>query len=235
MTVRCTDLDSFFDGELEADQAAAFRDHLASCPRCQTVLHGRVQEEVAAHGDDAAVAAAAALPAAALAANATAAAEAAPAASASIEPTASGTRRRVMIYLAPILTAAAAMLVLWPRDDDGPLELAVDVEHRGPAARGNVHVGDELHSTVRGERHRAIWVYLDDRDLMAACPNDQRCRETGSVLELRLPLDARGRYTVVALGSDNAIPPPAAGKSVDELLATLAAGVHSALRTIDVD
>lgn len=44
MTTSCDDLDTFFDGELPADRARAFRVHLASCARCQELLHGRMLE-----------------------------------------------------------------------------------------------------------------------------------------------------------------------------------------------
>ena len=38
------DLDAFVDGELAADDAAAFRSHLASCARCAGALRGRMLE-----------------------------------------------------------------------------------------------------------------------------------------------------------------------------------------------
>jgi hypothetical protein len=44
----CASLDAFFGAELYPDRAAAFRDHLATCERCQRVLDGRMQETVAA-------------------------------------------------------------------------------------------------------------------------------------------------------------------------------------------
>lgn len=44
--MRCDDLDPFFDGELADDAAAAFRDHLAGCERCQRALRGRMLEAV---------------------------------------------------------------------------------------------------------------------------------------------------------------------------------------------
>lgn len=44
----CARLDAFFDEELLVEQAGRFRDHLAACDRCQRVLHGRMQESVAA-------------------------------------------------------------------------------------------------------------------------------------------------------------------------------------------
>lgn len=52
MTLCCLDLDSFFDGELEANQAAMFRQHLGTCVCCQAALHGRMQERVAACEND---------------------------------------------------------------------------------------------------------------------------------------------------------------------------------------
>ncbi|HMG54667.1 MAG TPA: zf-HC2 domain-containing protein, partial [Kofleriaceae bacterium] len=51
MTSRCADLDEFFDGELAPDQADEFRGHLVGCERCQRMLLGRMQEDLAAHVD----------------------------------------------------------------------------------------------------------------------------------------------------------------------------------------
>lgn len=42
--LRCGDLGAFFDGELPADRAAMFRDHLARCQRCQAGGRGLAQE-----------------------------------------------------------------------------------------------------------------------------------------------------------------------------------------------
>lgn len=276
MTLRCTDLDVFFDGELDADQAAAFRDHLATCERCQRVLHGRMQEEIAAQADAAAEPADAIPIATARAARAAAASTAsasapaastpgpnapvasassaggssthaaaasppaagAPAASSSREPAPGrSSRRRVLVYLAPVLVAAVALPLLWlgKRNDGGPLEFTCDIEQGGPTARGSVHVGDILRSTVRGERHRALWVYFEGHELVAACPNDARCSNDGNDMVLRLTLKQRGQYTVVALGSDDAIPPPAPGGTLDEQLAAQSAGIHSQRRRIEVD
>lgn len=44
MTVGCSDLDPFFDQELARDAAQDFREHLASCCRCQRLLRGRMIE-----------------------------------------------------------------------------------------------------------------------------------------------------------------------------------------------
>ena len=44
MTLPCSHLDEFFDGELATADAAAFRTHLATCDACQRQLRGRMQE-----------------------------------------------------------------------------------------------------------------------------------------------------------------------------------------------
>ncbi len=41
--VSCTDLTEFFDGELPADRADAFRGHLAGCADCERRLEGKMQ------------------------------------------------------------------------------------------------------------------------------------------------------------------------------------------------
>jgi hypothetical protein len=51
VTERCEDLDLFFDRELEPEAEQAFRDHLATCTRCQDVLLGRMLE-AAVVGED---------------------------------------------------------------------------------------------------------------------------------------------------------------------------------------
>lgn len=44
MSPSCDDLDPFFDGELAAEAADTFRDHLGACERCQRALRGRMLE-----------------------------------------------------------------------------------------------------------------------------------------------------------------------------------------------
>jgi len=53
MTERCDDLDLFFDRELETEASQAFRDHLATCARCQRVLQGRMLEAAVVTGEHA--------------------------------------------------------------------------------------------------------------------------------------------------------------------------------------
>lgn len=261
MTARCTDLDLFFDGELDADQAAEFRNHLATCERCERVLHGRMQEEMAAAGsglaaapgelersaeaattDDGVAAAGAAGRDATRIASTRAHVEAEPVADAvapaprSDATATTGRHRRILAYVASAAAAAVALPLLWPRKPvDGPLALDNQIEHGTTRARGMAHVGDILRSAARGERHRAIWVYFERGDLRAACPGNGQCSEADGELVLRVTLKEPGVYTVVALGSDNEIPPPAPGKSLDELLAAHGAGVHHERKTVEVD
>lgn len=46
-SLRCDDLDPFFDGELPEEGAELFRGHLGDCERCQEVLRGRMLESLA--------------------------------------------------------------------------------------------------------------------------------------------------------------------------------------------
>ncbi|HEU4730183.1 MAG TPA: CHAT domain-containing protein [Kofleriaceae bacterium] len=53
MNERCDDLDQFFDQELGAEAAQEFREHLATCARCQRVLLGRMLEAAVIDGEPA--------------------------------------------------------------------------------------------------------------------------------------------------------------------------------------
>ena len=245
MTKRCTDLDEFFDGELAADQAAAFRDHLATCERCDRVLDGRMQERMAARvpvprallapdvaGSTAAAPTAAAPTAAAPIGAAPAATLHAPAPHKQARPWGCA---RVLAYMAPVLAAAAAVPLWLNLRGDPEFQLSVPSDRAELIRRGEtVHVGDVLRPTVRGERHRAIWIYLGDRKLFATCPGDARCSDAGGELTLSLPLTVRGKYRIVGLGSSNLIPAP--GATLDETLtAARRAGIRTAVHDVDVD
>jgi len=194
MIIGCADLDSFFDGELAAEQAARFRDHLAGCERCERVLRGRMQEAVLA--------------------------DAAPDVRLPDELAERRRRRGVTVLggaLAALLGVAAVGLVTLAVHHDapraGPLEVALTVDRAGPVMRGSsAHLGDLLHVIARGARFRAIWVYKDERALVASCPDVRvaapGCEVTDSAVELKLPLPARGAYAVVTLGGASELPTP---------------------------
>ncbi|HEX3764310.1 MAG TPA: zf-HC2 domain-containing protein [Kofleriaceae bacterium] len=250
MTERCADLDEFFDGELEADQADAFRDHLADCERCQRVLHGRMQESVAVRVPGPhpvqAPAPSAVAPAVPMVAAMGSASRPAPAVEpAAVVPIARARSRcvRTLAYLTPLVAAAAAVPIwLLAREPGFELALTFDrapVTERGGAAavprRGlAAHTGDVVRPEVHGEPHLALWVYLDEHELIVRCPEDAQCRSAGGELALELPLTTRGKYTIVALGSSEAIPAP--GATLDTTLAAArTAGVRTQVKSVDVD
>jgi hypothetical protein len=102
-------------------------------------------------------------------------------------------------------------------------------------ARGSVaQVGDVLRSTVRGEDHRAIWVYLEDRDLVIACPGGPGCSTVGGSLTLELRVSASGRYSIIAISSAQPILTPHG--TLDVMLGLIAAvGAHFEIKHVNVN
>lgn len=224
MSARCADLDEFFDGELTDDQAAAFRDHLGTCERCQAVLLGRMQEGIAAQSP-----APIAVPA---------------------QRSRARRRSRMVAYAAAPVLATAAGMALWlghGREAGFALSLAIDQGEQargGPAAaprprvasgHHSAHVGDTVRPRAHGEPYQAIWIYLDERELVAACPRDgARCSTAGDELALELRLSTRGQYTIVALGSRDPLPEP--GATADEAIAVArSSGMQREVKYVNVD
>lgn len=234
----CADLDPFFDRELSKEATADFREHLDGCSRCQGALHGRMQEEVVLEKSRE---------------------RAVPHRSASARP-APRARRHMLTYLAPILAAAAAVVIwlVWPDGDPGtnsarfaaarpssPTEVALAIERRGVAMRSGAgaageardsvaQVGDVLRSTVRGENHRAIWVYFEDRDLVTACPDGPGCSKISGGLSVELRVAVSGRYSIVAISSAQPILTPHG--PLDVMLGSIAAGgAHFRIKRVDVN
>jgi hypothetical protein len=207
MSARCDHLDEFFDGELSKDKAAAFRVHLAGCKLCQAALRGRAQEEVivaTAHGH---------------------AEQPRPI---TTSPRHRGARRHGAVILPPLLAAAA--LVIWlvaTRDGEQtrPIELSYTTAKHGPVARGSdVHPGDVLRLVARGGRHRAIWMYLDARALVIACPGSAQCISSDDELTLDVLVTTPGQYSIIALGAAEPIVVPHGPLDV-RLAAATSAGV----------
>lgn len=245
MTERCADLDEYFDGELAADQAARFCDHLADCERCQDVLHGRMQEQLitqlpAAHPEP--VAAPAAEAAAQVAS--TSGAALAMARDRRSDPAHRSGCVRALAYAVPLLAAAAAVPLYLAHRGDPELELAVAADRApvtvrsdpaaGPPRIITVQSGGSVRPTVRGARHRAIWVYAGERSLVAACPGDARCTADSGELTLELTLTVRGKYAIVALGSQDPLPAPGATLDQTRVLARRA-GIRTELRYVEVE
>ena len=144
MTLPCSHLDEFFDGELAAEAAATFRAHLATCDRCQRQLSGRMQEAMVVD-------------------------EAAPV----VIPIAHARARKnhtraIALAGMAVAIAAAVVLVVWSRKPAKPPQLAMayTVEHTGATMRGaDAHAGDIVHI------HSAdtVWVYRNDHELVLVC------------------------------------------------------------------
>jgi Putative zinc-finger len=210
MIATCDLLDAFFDGELQADVAGAFRDHLASCPHCEAALRGRMLEAtVVANGSQQQPSFARG--------------------STPPLPPASLHRRRIAIGAAGVVAlAAAASVALFvrpspsPHHGDPPDQLAVayDIE-RGPhAMRGQTaHVGDTLHL----HSGATVWIYRGDHELALACAPSAPCA---------LHVTAIGAYSIVTLAGA-AIPPPH-GSLDDDVAAAVEAGAKYRTEQLDV-
>jgi len=227
MSAPCADLDPFFDGELSKEEARTFRVHLATCERCEVVLRGRMQEKIVAEVAHERIE----RPRAVV-----------------VNPAHRDARRRTMkiAILAPLL-AAAAVFVIWlvvPRERElakpielslaKPIELLLTIEPGGAPRRGSIAVGDVLRPMVHGGRHQAIWVYLGDSELVAACPGNARCNRSNGGLTLEFIVSAPGHYSIIALTSAEPIMAPHGALDV-MLSAATAAGAHIERRYIDVN
>lgn len=135
------------------------------------------------------------------------------------------TRRRPRWWLAaiPAFATLATLLVLWlrPGATTKRVELAIEIETGGTIVRGtSAHVGDVVHATIRGHgRHRALWVYRNDTELLIACPGDAGCRTSEPGVTADVTLSAPGTYTFVGLTSDTVIARPAG--SLDSAVAEM--------------
>ncbi len=134
----------------------------------------------------------------------------------------------------PALAAIALALavVLIPRalrHEPGPLVVSAELvagsqKVRGPSAIRAVARG--------GEGHRAIWIYRDERELVAQCPGHPACQSSDDALSLVLDVPI-GNYQVIALSSAAALPAAASSPERD-LGAATAAGATWQLRELEV-
>jgi hypothetical protein len=185
VTLPCSQLDDFCDGELAAAEAAAFRTHLATCNRCQRQLSGRMQEAMVVE-EGAEVARVIPI--------------------ARARPRPRSKTRAIAIAGAAVAVAAAAMLVwTWPRTTPTRPQLAVafTIERGAAVVRDasptTAHPGDVVHVHATG----TVWIYRDDHELVLACPGDRGCRAGGA----DFPVSTIGSYTIVVVGGDH-LPTP---------------------------
>jgi len=133
-------------------------------------------------------------------------------------------------WIVPLFAMATALLLVGAPAPPRELVLEVRRERVGPALRGGerpaargspgrtsaASVGDELHvRAAGGAGPRAIWIYLNETELVLTCPGAPACRAAGDALTAQLALASLGRYTVVALSSASPLPPPRGAYSAD--------------------
>ena len=146
--------------------------------------------------------------------------------------------RREAVFTAALAAAAVVAILMWRpwrRPGAGP-ELAVLVDHGGDVVRGQAaRVGDVVRAAARsGPGHRAIWIYRERDELLAACPGNVACSETADGLTAAITLELVGTYTIVALWSASPIPAPA-GTRDQALAAAVRSGAELQKESIVVN
>jgi hypothetical protein len=142
-----------------------------------------------------------------------------------IDRSASAARRRLVLWFALPVAAAAALLifVMRPREEPaGPL-LAVTFEHdpQRPRTRGDVAVGDAVRVSATVREPAELRVYREGA-LAFRCAGPPACERRGDQLSLRWTIPAVGRYRVILAAASA----PAPKSSLDEdAAAATAAGV----------
>lgn len=123
--------------------------------------------------------------------------------------------RRLSLALGVLGAMAAAAMIavgiggrLWPRESR--LEIEVSWQPIGPPVRGSaVRTGDVARvAATGGGRYRALWVYRNERELVAVCPGGMQCLPSPDATVAQLTLELRGQYTFVAVASASPVPAP---------------------------
>ncbi|MEZ4404469.1 MAG: hypothetical protein R3B06_30900 [Kofleriaceae bacterium] len=126
-----------------------------------------------------------------------------------------------------LAAAAAALLLVWRHDDrvgaPPPMTVAIRATD-GVARRGAAAVGDTLAVTA-GIRAGQLELRVYAGAVLAGrCPGSAACTTQAGALTLTTPLVTAGRYTIVAVRSAQAIPPPLPGGLDADLLQARSAG-----------
>jgi hypothetical protein len=129
-------------------------------------------------------------------------------------------RRRIAVALAASATIGLlGVLLLQPcaMPSAQPLEVAV-LTAPGSTRRGDAAVGDTLRVRARVDRpHVELRIYTGT-NLIARCPDSERCRRDASIVELEWKLVESGAYQIVALSSASEISAPTDGGADRDLL-----------------
>jgi hypothetical protein len=154
---------------------------------------------------------------------------------AAVEPRRRRGWARAWIAIPAVAAIAIALAVVLPPRLPGrspaPLGLSAELVTGSQQVRG----ASAIRAVVRGgERHRAIWIYRDGRELVAQCPGHGACQSARRDDALSLVLDAPiGNYQIIALSSAAAVP-AAIGAPESDLAAAVAAGATWKMRELDV-
>jgi len=120
--------------------------------------------------------------------------------------------RRRWWFAMQVVALAAIGLVFLPRPRPANHNLALEVirDPSGPPVRGrSASVGCRVHVTATsGDRYRAIWVYRNEHELVAACPDGLSCQRSGDTTTVDVTLQAIGSYTFVSVTSTSPLPEP---------------------------
>jgi hypothetical protein len=132
------------------------------------------------------------------------------------------------------MVEATSIAMLRATSDNG-LALEITWESAGSTMRGRAaHLGDRVHVTATsGDRHHAIWVYHDDRELIVACPAGPSCNGARHTMTADVTLQTVGRYTFLAVASDAPLPEPQ-GSFDPDCAAAEKAGARTQVQQIEV-
>jgi hypothetical protein len=114
-------------------------------------------------------------------------------------------RWKIAMPIAAAAVAAIVITVALPRER--ALALAIAYRDSGEAHRGSARrVGEIMRAAATGGAgHRAVWVYREDR-LVVACPGGDGCKSSDDETIVVHTLTV-GRYTIVALTSRAPVSP----------------------------
>jgi hypothetical protein len=127
-------------------------------------------------------------------------------------------------FAVPVAAVVVGAVVVdrWTRPP--PLDLVAAIAPGPRIMRGD---SGEIRATARGgDRHRALWIYRDGRELVAMCPGHAACHPAGDALAIALPVERIGNYQVVAVTSRAPLPVPAGSYEIDLAAASDAGAIH---------
>ena len=118
-------------------------------------------------------------------------------------------QRRRWRWLAAPVGALAAVLVFWLWSATRVVALVLEVTAEGGVVRSDdgvrsARVGQHLRVHIAGgSGHRMVWIYHNN-EIMKRCPGDAACGDLDG--DLGWTVDSIGRYDIVALDGDAALP-----------------------------